>query len=318
MNDQSRILMKENYIHKIAKGIIADDPAIASSIGTSLHFRPVYIGNDLKDQAVWLKDWDSFEGILLSIHFSDSPNQGSAILVAPGIALCARHVIDPHVSDIMNGSTVPVCIGIAKHGLQIWQIRKITLVNESDLAILGLTYAADLPPDLQFNQAIISTRFPKIGEKLMIAGFRASDSNFEIPSNELTCGGNVIVCTGEVTERYETARDQSFLRWPTLEVNCPSWGGMSGGPVFDSTGMLIGLLSSSFTFEDSTGPSYVSLLWPALCTQFEGGWPAAYFPGKTSLMEMESRLCAIDNRSVFKVSVDPTNNSMNVQYKMWE
>lgn len=49
---------------------------------------------------------------------------------------------------------------------------------------------------------------------------------------------------------YPHGRDRVMLPWPVLEVDCPTWGGMSGGPVFDEHGHLIGLLCSSFSVEE--------------------------------------------------------------------
>jgi hypothetical protein len=55
-----------------------------------------------------------------------------------------------------------------------------------------------------------------------------------------------------------------MLPWPTIEVDCGTKGEITGGPAFDKYRMLVGILTSSFEAEDDLGPSYVSLLWPAL------------------------------------------------------
>jgi hypothetical protein len=71
---------------------------------------------------------------------------------------------------------------------------------------------------------------------------------------------------------------------------------MSGGPVFDTTGHLLGLLSSSFTTVENDGPSNVSLLLPALSARFEGGWPGSFFKNPATLLDLDPRICAIDKR----------------------
>ncbi len=101
-----------------------------------------------------------------------------------------------------------------------------------------------------------------------------------------------------------------MLPWPSLQIDCPSWGGMSGGPVFDSEGKLLGLLSSSL----DNGPSFVSLLWPALTCPFEGGWPPESFEGKRTLLNID--VCAIDNRSA--VRVIKKNGGTATAYETWE
>jgi hypothetical protein len=170
-----------------------------------------------------------------------------------------------------------------------------------------------------FNQAIISTRFPKIGENLLIAGFRASDYEFKVFNGDkgeklISYSGNVLACNGSVTNRFPAGRDTSMLPWPTLEVSCPSFGGMSGGPVFDSKGMLIGLLSSSY----DEGPSYISLIWPALATRFEGGWPNSFFEGEKTLIDLTPQLCSIDKPSAISIVEKTNDEGSKIMYEIWE
>jgi len=299
-------------------GTITNDPALEVQPGHEMKFNPCSITHDFKVSALTLPDWTSFNGILISIHFSDNTTHnidGSGVIVAPGIAVCALHVIKPKLEGIKNKKVSPVCTAITKHGLQIWRISTIAYDNNSDLAILGLTLASALPPDSIFNRAIISTRLPKIGENLLIAGFRASDYSFEINERAIKCSGNILVSNGEVTARFTTGRDKSMIPWPCLEVNCPTWGGMSGGPVFDSNGYLIGLLCSSF---DNQPPSYVSLIWPILTCDFEGGWPKEFFTNSTTLLDMHETLCAIDKREAIQVSAGSIPETKNINYVHWE
>lgn len=307
-------------IAKQAMGRITADPAVALPAGSQLHFESATIGHDFRQKAAWLQNWRSFRGVLLSLHFSDGGSQsvdGSAVLIAPGIALGARHVVEPRMEALMQGSVSAVCIGISEHGLQIWRVRYVTLVLNTDLVILGLIYASDLPPGNIFFQARVTTRLPKIGEKLMIAGFRATSDSFEVVDSEgLECSGQVLVCSGEVTNRFPQGRDRCVLPWPVLEIDCPTWGGMSGGPVFDSHGMLVGLLSSSLSTTDDLGPSYVSLLWVALGCRFEGGWPVEFFREDQCLLDLAPNYCAIDRPSA--VSVSNTGSTTSIDYLSWE
>lgn len=302
---------------KSVKGIITEDPSASMPIGATLKFNPIVVTHNFEQNCVWLKNWGSFGGILLSIHFANLEThsiEGSGVLVAPGIALCAKHVIAPNLNKMMKSELGTIAVTSSKSGVQIWRISKVTLIDHSDLAIIGLTYASDLPDENLFNVAAISTRFPKIGENLLIAGFRASDYNFNIALDNnngkiMNYSGNVLCSNGMVTNRFPTGRDLSMLPWPTLEIECPSFGGMSGGPVFDSRGMLVGLLSSSY----DEGPSYVSLLWPALAIEFEGGWPSPLFKGKTSLLNLTPRVCTIDRPDAVHKRLDGS-----VEYKIWE
>ncbi len=306
---------------KTTTGIITEDQATQASIGDELHFRSVNVSLKNEANAVWLRNWELFEGILLALTFINDESHsilGSAVLVAPGIALTATHVVEPYIKDIMGGTLVVMALGIAAHGLQVWRVKTLTIAQNTDITIIGLVSASALPPDRLFNLATITTRLPSIGEKVFIVGFRASTDSFKPDSGgKHQYEGNVIVCTGVVSEHYLTGRDRSMLPWSTLEVSCPSWGGMSGGPVFDEQGKLLGLLSSSFTLDDNNGPSYVSLLWAALGTRFNGGWPPSIFEEKRSLLEIPYGLCAIDKPDAVKVLYNMTDGSHQIQYEVW-
>jgi hypothetical protein len=269
----------EDFSREI-RGEITSDPAEGVSVGLSLHFEAGLLTSALDAKASWIRDWQTFEGMLLSMHFNVDGRysvDGSAVLVAPGIALSATHVITPHREAFTSGRASCLCIGLTRHGMQIWRLTHFTQVNASDLTILGLTYAAALPPDLLFHQATISTRLPGVDEWLSLCGFRAR--TFEQTSDHgLACHGNVLMCRGRVTRQFPNGRDRSLLPWACLEVACPAWGGMSGGPVFDESGFLVGLVCSSVADEAHEGPAYVSLLWPSLGYPFSGGWPTGLLP----------------------------------------
>jgi hypothetical protein len=298
----------------LSRGIIIDDPAVGLPIGAELKFRPLTPTYSGFEKTVALRDWESFEGVLLSVHFRIGASHsihGSGVLIGPGIALCAEHVIRPHMEGILKGEIGTLVTGLTTHGVQIWNLCKVTSVPSTDFCILGLSAASQLPPSNEFRQAFITTRLPKLGEKLMLIGFRAGEQNFEITDNSrVTLSGSVLVCSGPITDRYPQGRDRCMLPWPSLQIACPSWGGMSGGPVFDSAGKLVALLTSSL----DSGPSFVSLIWPALTCPFQGGWPIECFRGKSTLLNMD--VCAIDNRSALRVV--KKNGGTTSIYDIWE
>jgi hypothetical protein len=108
-----------------------------------------------------------------------------------------------------------------------------------------------------------------------------------------------------------------MLSWPVLEVEVRTEGGMSGGPVFDRNGLLLGILCSSFDFGLEGGISYVSLIWPALTIRFEALWPSGFFKNPISLFEMDNRICEIDKRDVLTVEYDEVGNVRTQYYSAW-
>lgn len=311
---------KKRIPGKRTSAVVTEDASVTMPIGSALTFKAALVGHDFQENAVWLQEWESFDGMLLMMQFGSSRYfsvEGSAVLVGPGIALCATHVIEPHLPAVTAGKYSVVCTGLAQHAAQFWRVIKVTPVPESDLTILGLIYCCDLPPDNTFPLSVITTRVPDVGEKIMISGFRAADSEFQSDSPmDFEVSGQVLACTGTVTNVYPKGRDKVLLPWSTFEVECPTFGGMSGGPAFDDEGKLIGVLCASLESEEQDGPSYVSMLWPSLGLPFEGGWPTAAFPGSRPLIDLDPRVCHIDGRGAIRV-VQRADGEFATQYGPW-
>ena len=302
-----------------SSGVVTNDPARELPVGSTLKFQPKPILGDIPEGAASLRNWQFFEGILLQVAFV-GPHlhrvEGLGVLIAPGLALCASHVIDPHIDQLLVGSEVATCSGITTHGLQIWNIRKITKVSNTDVSILGLELCSALPPEHTFFQSIITTRTPAIGELLTICGFRAAESGFPKLDRGVDAAGEVWVCKGSVSQAFPTGRDRSMIPWPVLEVSVSAHGGMSGGPVYDQHGLLVGLLCSSVDCGEENGISYVSLLWPALVSRFEGTWPRGFYKATQSLLELDPRVCGIDKREAIIASYDAAGK-IHAEYREW-
>jgi len=296
--------------------VLTDDPAdrMTADEQARLQFYPRLIRHSMGAGAGALREMHDLEGLLLHMHFGagDEPHMidGSAVMVAPGVALCARHVLEPHATALRSGVGGALCVGMARAGPQLWRLRSATRVPNSDLAIIGLSYSTHLPADYGFSLATVSTRLPRIGERLTLVGFRAQ--GFDLQDNAVVARGDALVSVGEVTAQYPTGRDRFLMPWPALEVDCTAWGGMSGGPVFDESGHLIGLVCSSVSGADGeSSPSYISLLWPALAQTYAGGWPSQAYQGTRKLLQSDRRVCHIDRPQAITIDGD------NVHYQPW-
>jgi Trypsin-like peptidase domain len=307
------------YTLKKIIGTIVEDPAKSAVNGRRMEFSyktvatmsTVPIGN--------MMEWHSFEGILLALMFKEEKVckiEGSGVLVGPGIAIVAKHVLDPYFIKMGEGKSIPYCFGLTSNGMQIWKVNEIACVShQNDLAILTMTYCAELPPANHFNLAKISTRLAKLGETLFFAGFRALGGAFEFGkefSSPLT--GDVFLSTGIVTQQFPNGRG-GLLPGPCIEIDCPALGGMSGGPVFDADGLLVGILSTSY---EGDGPSYATLIWPCLPTKFKGGWPNSLFAQTKSLLDLQKQNCCfIDKPEALDTSTLNADGLGDYFYKPW-
>lgn len=304
-----------------SRGVIEGDPLENLPAGSQIAFRSVTVAADIEDVKGALANWDAFNSILLAIAFVKGNEHcvlGSGVLVAPGIALCASHVIEPEIEGMVAGRVEGLCQGIGPHGLDLWRIRKVTVIPNTDLSILALDLASALPPGGVFNQAVITTRTPKLGERLLICGFVASTAAFAAnPGEQVVVKGAVKFAKGPVQQTHPLGRDRAMIPWPAVEVDCFAPGGVSGGPVFDSAGTLIGLMCSSLEDENGGGVSWVSLIWPALSVPTESVWPPGMLPATASLLNLGTDVCLIDRPEALQ-SVEVEPGRWRVAYSPWE
>ncbi len=260
-----------------------------------------------------------YRGLLLSVHFVTETwgtLEGSAVMVAPGIAITATHVIQEYNSLIMERGLRPYCIGCTPSGLQAWRVSHVAPVDtpngSTDLTVLSLELATAIPPDRAFIQARMTTRRPEIGEQIMVAGFRASNQHvpydehyaFEIVDNNIRYGADVFASVGTVRNYHPHGRSPMSSA-PMLEVECSTPGGLSGGPVFDKYGRVFGVLCSSIDGEPPI--SYVTCLWPAFGQPIRPAFFQGYLPEQFCLLDLPPQICWIDGRDLLNVTRDPNS-----------
>jgi hypothetical protein len=266
-----------------------------------------------------MPNWHSFEGTVLALVFSSGSTHyvlGSAIMVAPCVALGASHSVRDLVLQLRSGHLSLIAVGVSTHGAQIWQVKYGACIERTDLCILTLELLSEPPITRKLHQAVITTRLPAIGEKVVVAGFRASRDEFEqgSPNTTLELEAGVRITSGAVRQSFPKGRDSRLVPWPALEVDAPLFGGMSGGPVFDMRGGVIGLGSRSMELGvgEEPSPMVVALLWPVLGQRF----PLAGESAGTTLLELhEAGLMLIERPSA--VSIAAEGQGILTTYTPW-
>ncbi|HEY4214481.1 MAG TPA: serine protease [Steroidobacteraceae bacterium] len=265
-----------------------------------------------------LMNWQTLEGLALALVFTDGAHHyvlGSAVLVAPCTALCATHTLTDHARRVEAGELSLAAMGITSHGLQVWHVTAMIVSHNLDVSILLLSLESDLPAGetATFYQAMITTRAPRVGEQVVFAGFRADQYEFQ-PSGvprTMELSGNMRIGSGRVTQVFPEGRDRVLVPWPAFEVDAPLFGGMSGGPVFDERGGLIGLGSRSLDMgpADEPAPMIVALLWPVLAQEFPIEAPHCM----TTLLDLHNVLTVIERPE----AVARTGQGSQIQYTAW-
>jgi hypothetical protein len=108
---------------------------------------------------------------------------------------------------------------------------------------------------------------PEIGERVAAFGYRRSSiqvSKNAAGGNHIDLNDEPMTSVGVVREVYEWKRDSAVLPFPCYYVGARFDAGMSGGPVFDETGALCGIVCTNLDASHLVGEpvSYVSTLWP--------------------------------------------------------
>jgi len=129
--------------------------------------------------------------------------------------------------------------------------------------------------DWQLRCVPVTTRTPNVGERLTICGFRLPEVD---SSGIVTFSGEMLASTGVVQAVYKEGRDRVLVSYPAIEILCGSRGAMSGGAVFDSSGHLVGIISTGMDVEGRDGPTYAAWIVPGLVRDVTIPWPPGLYP----------------------------------------
>lgn len=227
-------------------------------------------------------------GLILSVgSFANdrASAMGSGVMVAPGIMVTATHVLE----EIKAAGHEPVvCSFLPGGAMRIWFPRETNhaigpgpftpfgappLPKTSDISLVSCELMSDPCDEHPLLMAHIEARLPLVGDRLWAVGYREVDDISDV------AGLNMFISSGLVTECYPHGRGH-LLGSPCVEVAMNTLGGMSGGPVFNEEGHLVGIVSRSFEADDQRGPTYVTLVWDALRLDVTAHWPPGRWPGK--------------------------------------
>lgn len=189
---------------------------------------------------------------------------GTGFFVADGgIFITAKHVLE---SAYEKGPDAPYFLGIIQFMFDgkftERALRQICWSNSADIG-LGVCQEAkhNVTGALLENPKIrIGLRQPKVGEK--ISTYAYPDSTAEHLGDRTAIHTFPHFYDGQIVEDFPVGRDSAQLSWPCFQTSMHIHGGASGGPVFDSSGMAIGINTASW--DPDTDISYVTKIQAAL------------------------------------------------------
>ena len=219
---------------------------------------------------------------LVLIDDNGSTIIGSGVMVGPGLAIVATHVLE----EFTQRGAMPVLLTFLPDGTRAWLARESSTASGSsaygedrrivsDVTLISCTLNSHAISHRPLMLAPIRVALPLLGERLWAFGYR--QNVLEDAAALIT----PLVTSGLVTTVYPHGRGE---RMPAscVEVDMDTQGGMSGGPVVNAAGELIGIVSSSI----EGGPSYITLVWDALRFKIRSTLPSLAHRGDMDLMAL--------------------------------
>lgn len=216
--------------------------------------------------------------------------RGSAFLVAPGVGVTAHHVIQDYEDQegLLRADAELVAFG-QQGGLALtWIVRSIVRPEAGDVALLLMDLHTALPEDFSLHLFELGARLPRLGERGTVLGIRSNlpDGVNVLDDQRRHLGkleASTIQSSGPVIDLYPQGRP--MLDTPCFSLAATGLGGMSGGPVFDARGLVIGMISTSVAI-DGDYVSTASLLWQSLWFEIGPAWPRGFLADRFMLRDV--------------------------------
>ena len=206
---------------------------------------------------------------------------GTCVMIAPGLAITAKHVIHDAVKkydqidlDIPSKEGRDLLVTHNSYVFQVidgkigyrWTVKQYFPCPISDICYLTLRPMFD-SKELPVPQKVSITLYPPtVGERIQAFGYPRS--SVSIDGKEIKLNVNPITTIGKVITVYHQRRD-TMIPFPVFHTNARFDPGMSGGPVFNDSGKLCGLICSNMPPDnpEEEHVSWVTLLWPSMGTK---------------------------------------------------
>ncbi|MGH7711222.1 MAG: S1 family peptidase [Gemmatimonadaceae bacterium] len=250
---------------------------------------------------------------------------GTAVAIAPYLAMTAAHVVADHYerserkalvgapSDSFHLYLLQTTDNGA--GIVIWEGTQLWLSSITDIAFIGLRHFAS-------NVAVLPATFirldllpPPIGSRVVAFGYHSSLISLRDPSNPLDIHWHDEGATsvGEVVEIHPRQRDAARLNFPCFRTNARFDAGMSGGVVTNDLGRACGVICSSLPAGEpgQDDVSYAATLYAAMGTRInlspDGAIGGPVFP--VVELARQHRLHAL-HHEFLTVTVDQDNDRL--------
>lgn len=204
---------------------------------------------------------------------------GTAFFIAPGIAVSAWHLLEGFLPKPTNSRWVnapmpaefQILSPLQEGEVLVWPIQSFSNAANasggSDVMAIGCHLSGQQPTHKIHHYLTVSPRLPAIGEKLHIIGFKEPSQRIW---NRRMINLEMYESVGHVIDTYPNGRGR-MPSGPCFALSTGATGGMSGAPVFDNDGVVVGILSTGI--DAQTGAySIVSSIAPVFSHKITQSW----------------------------------------------
>lgn len=220
--------------------------------------------------------------VLVEYEGGDAYVIGTATLIAPFLALTAKHVVDEILTKYGAEDAADGAKEITKYGVRLYQclpgphyvvfgVVGGWSCSDTDISVLHLGLSASSDPNVPLRWRTPPLVFgpPLVGSSLAAFGYHSSTVATrpgEGDGYHMDLNDKPTTSTGVVEQVLPKGQPAGNFTFPCYMMAARFDGGMSGGPVFDEGGALCGIISGSlFPGDEHEEPiSYVCMLWPIL------------------------------------------------------
>ncbi|HTF16634.1 MAG TPA: trypsin-like peptidase domain-containing protein [Chryseolinea sp.] len=225
--------------------------------------------------------------VAMDKDFQNVVASGTGVVVAQNLVLTAKHVFEDFAVKFGIGKINSAGVAetddfniwvmfMSNHPGQLYHVYEVAQIHlnpYSDLALFHLNSFDKAGKNHRYFSSPLSLVIPSIGERVTAFGYPKSKvvvRRDEQGTSHIEINDEPSISVGEIKDVHPEKRDNFSITFPSALTNARMDGGMSGGPVFNDEGMLIGLVCRGYDLVDDEEPiSYIALLWPLMATIVE-------------------------------------------------